>query len=155
MLLRVQHITITINDPFWVERSKNAALLVIHTIFRPLHPYGPLKRDDPLSLHKLAGEFKLVGHNNCLGWYIQTYYLRVFLPREKDTDWLQYIRASLSLTKINTDKLESPIGKLNHASHIITLYRYFLNWIHHLLKMEISGSQNSSIPGTDKTSTAV
>ena len=29
-------ITITIDDPCWVERSKKSALLVIHTIFRPL-----------------------------------------------------------------------------------------------------------------------
>ena len=27
-------ITITIYEPNWMERSKNAALLVIHTIFR-------------------------------------------------------------------------------------------------------------------------
>ena len=28
-------ITITIDDPFWVERAKNAYLLIIHTIFIP------------------------------------------------------------------------------------------------------------------------
>ena len=43
-------ITVAIDDPCWVERSKNTALLVIHTIFKPLQPYEPLKRDDPLSL---------------------------------------------------------------------------------------------------------
>ena len=48
-------ITITIDDSCWVEHFKNAALLVIHTIFRPLHPYEPLKWDQPLSLRKLSG----------------------------------------------------------------------------------------------------
>ena len=32
-------ITITIDNPFWMDHAKNVALLVIHTIFRPLQPY--------------------------------------------------------------------------------------------------------------------
>ena len=53
-------IIITLDDPCWLERAKNAALLVIHTIFRPLHHYEPLKQDDPLSLHKFRLEGQLV-----------------------------------------------------------------------------------------------
>ena len=44
-------ITITVNDEHWIYRAKSAALLVIHTLFRPLQPSEPLKRDDPLSLN--------------------------------------------------------------------------------------------------------
>ena len=36
-------ITITIDDPCWVERAKNAALLIIQTIFRPQYSDKPLK----------------------------------------------------------------------------------------------------------------
>ena len=36
-------ITITIDDPCWVDPTKHAALLVIHTIFSLLQPYDPLK----------------------------------------------------------------------------------------------------------------
>ena len=46
-------ITITIDNPFWIECAKNSALLFIRTIFIPLHYDEPLKRDDPLSLYKL------------------------------------------------------------------------------------------------------
>ena len=49
-------IAITIDDTNWVERARDAALLVIHTIFRPLQYPEPLKMEDPLSLRKLAGE---------------------------------------------------------------------------------------------------
>ena len=49
-------ITITVDDDYWIDRAKFAALLVIHTLFQPLQPLEPLKRDDPLSLRKLAGE---------------------------------------------------------------------------------------------------
>ena len=39
-------ITLNIGVPSWADHAKNSALLAIHTIFRPLHYYEPLKRDD-------------------------------------------------------------------------------------------------------------
>ena len=98
-------ITITIDDPHWVERAKNADLLIIHTIFRPWQSDKPLKRDDPLPLRKLEVEGQLAKRKTCLGWDIQNRSLRVLLPLEKDTSWVHDIRAYLALTKINTDKL--------------------------------------------------
>ena len=58
--------TITVDDEHWIDRAKSAALLVIHTLFRPLQPSEPLKRDDPLSLRKLAGVGQLDEHKACL-----------------------------------------------------------------------------------------
>ena len=52
-------VTVRVNYDHWIDRAKSAALLVIHTLFRPLQPSEPLKRDDPLALRKLAGEGKL------------------------------------------------------------------------------------------------
>ena len=127
-------ITITIDYPRWVERAKNAALLIIHTIFRPQHSDKPLKRDAPLSLRKLAGEGQLTHHKTCLGRDIQTRSLQIFLPQEKETLWVHDIRESLALRNINTDKIESLIGKINHTAHIITPARYFLNRLHNLRK---------------------
>ena len=48
-------ITITVNEKHGMDRPKSAALLVIHTLFRPLQPSEPLKPDDPLSIGKLTG----------------------------------------------------------------------------------------------------
>ena len=39
-------ITLTIDDPIWMDRAKNTILLVIHNILWPLQSYEPLKRDD-------------------------------------------------------------------------------------------------------------
>ena len=78
-------ITITVHDDHWIDRAKSAALLVIHTLFRPLQPSEPLKRDDPLSLRKLAGEMQLAEKKTCLGWDISTQSLRVSLPEEKQS----------------------------------------------------------------------
>ena len=67
-------ITITVDDKHWTARANTAALLVIHTLFQPLHPSESLKRDDPLSLRKLVGngrtsreqEMPRVGHKQSL-----------------------------------------------------------------------------------------
>ena len=126
-------ITIKIDNTHLVERAKNAALLIIHTIFRPRKSNKLLKRYDPLSLCKLVGEGQLAERKTCLEWDIHNCSLRVSPPREKETAWVHGIRSSLSLTKINTDKLESLIGELNHAAHIIPPERYFLNRLRNLL----------------------
>ena len=56
-------ITTTVDDEHWIDCAKSAYLLVIHTLFRPLQPSEALKRDDPLSLRKLAGEGNSSNHN--------------------------------------------------------------------------------------------
>ena len=119
-------INITVDVDHWIDRAKSAALLVIHKIFQPLQPSEPLKRDDPLSLRKLAGEGQIAQQKTCLGWDINTQYLRVSLPEEKQTSWKNDIKEALASTKkIKTDSLESLIGKLNHAAHVIPSERYF------------------------------
>ena len=78
-------ITITVDDGHWIDRAKSAALLVIYTLFRPLKPSQPLKRDNPISLRKLAGEGQLAEQKKCLVWDLNTHSLRVFPPEEKQT----------------------------------------------------------------------
>ena len=85
-------ITITVDDDRWIDRAKSAALLVIHTLLRPLQPTEPLKQDDPLSIRKLAGEGQLADKKTCLGWDINTQSLRVSLPEEKQTAWKNDIK---------------------------------------------------------------
>ena len=43
-------ITIPVDDKQCIDCAKSAAILVIHTLFRPLQPTEPLKQEDPLSL---------------------------------------------------------------------------------------------------------
>ena len=76
-------ITITVDDDHWIDRAKSEALLVIHTLFRSLQALESLKRDDPLSLRKLAVEGQFVEQKTCLGWDINTQSLKVSLPEEK------------------------------------------------------------------------
>ena len=73
-------ITITTEDPQWAENAKNAALLIIYTIFRPRQSNKPLKHDDPISLRKFIGEGQIVERKTFLSWDIHTHTLRVLLP---------------------------------------------------------------------------
>ena len=116
-----------------------------HPYTIPTTPYikTPLKQDDPLSLRKLTGEGQLSEHKTCLGWDINTRYMRLFLTEEKKTAWTNDIKEALASTKIKIDTLESLIGKLNHAAHVIPPARYFLNWLRHLLKKGKNGDHNS------------
>ena len=74
------------------------------------------------------------GQKICIGWDINTKSLRVPLTEENQTACTNDIKEALASTKINTDTLESLIGNINHASHVILPERYFLNWLYHLLK---------------------
>ena len=74
-------IIITIDNPRWVERAKNADLLIIHTILRPRQSNKTLKQDDPLSLRKLTVEVQPADRKTYLGWDIHTRYLQLFLTQ--------------------------------------------------------------------------
>ena len=98
-------ITITVDDKHWIYRANSVVLLIIHTLFRPLQPSEPPKLDYPLSLRKWAGEGQIDEQKICLGWDINTHYMRVFLREDKQTAWTIDIKESLASTIIKTDTL--------------------------------------------------
>ena len=87
-----------------------------------------------------------------IGRDINTQSLRVSLPEEKKTAWKNDIKEALTSTKINTYTLESLIGILNHAEHVIPPARYFLNRLRHLLKRGKNGDHRGSNYGIAKIS---
>ena len=72
------------------------------------------------------GRVKITEHKACLGLYIKTHYLRVILPEEKQTSWVNDIKYALSSKTVQTDMLDLLIGNLNHAAHVIPPARYLL-----------------------------
>ena len=81
------------------------------------------------------GEVQLAKSKTFLVWDIKTRSLRVFIPLEKEIAWVYHIRASLALTKMNTDNLEPLIGNPNNVDNIIPPARYFLNQLRNILKI--------------------
>ena len=101
----------------------------------------------------MAGEGQLAEQKTCLGWDINTQYLRFSLPEEKQTAWTNDIKEALASTKIKTDTPESLIGKLNHAVHFIPPAQYFLNWLRHLLKRGEMGTTEAPTMASPISST--
>ena len=78
--------------------------------------------------------------------------MRVSLPEEKQTAWKHDIKEALASTKIKTYTLESLIGILNHAVHVIPPELYILNRLRHLLKRGGNGDHRGSNYGIAKIS---
>ena len=97
----------------------NAAPLVIHSLFCPLSKSDPLPRDDSISKSKLQGEGTPDERKIVLGWMLDTRRFRIHLPTEKDTEWISKIKQLLKAPTVSVKDLESTIGRLNHAGHII------------------------------------
>ncbi len=112
------------------NRAIQAMLLAIHVICRPLAPNEPILRDDCLSLGKLAEEGTLSECLMILGWNINTRLLTIALPSKKFKHWNADLRDIISARKFSYKKLESTLGRLNHAATACPIMRYFLHHIH-------------------------
>ncbi len=123
------------------DRAVQAFLLAIHILCRPLAQIEPIYRDDCLSLGKLAEEGTLSECLIILGWQINTRLLTIALPSKKFKIWNADLKSIISGKKVSYKKLESTLGRLNHAAAACPFMRYFLNRIRRVLtSWEISKS---------------
>ena len=99
-----------------------------------------------LSADKLEAELQPDVIKKILGWVIHSSKFRIYLPTDKFLDWTKDINALLSKGIVRTKDLESTIGQLNHAGHILPLGRYFLNRLRfRLWKCKEWGAQQLAI----------
>jgi hypothetical protein len=109
-------------------------LLAIHTLCRPLDPNEPIYREDCLSLEKLAEEGVMSEQLVILGWQVNTRSLTLALPNKKYVLWHQDLVVITKSKKISLKKLETVVGRLNHAATACPLMRYYLNRLRHTLE---------------------
>ena len=109
------------------QRLTHAGPVVADAIFRPTNEDFDLGRAEVLSAEKLAAELRPDVTKKILGWVIHSSKFRIYLPTDKYLDWSEDINTLLSQDTVRTKNLESTIGRLNHAGHILPLGRYFLN----------------------------
>ena len=124
------------------ERIKHAVPLVLHTFFRPSNKHDAGPRDPIINMTKHAAEGKLEEVKIILGWKIDTHLFRVFLTKEKATDWLADINMAIKQRHCEKDKLETLIGRFNHTGVIIHLSRYFLTRLRY--RLQIHSKTNGS-----------
>ena len=104
--------------------------LAIHLSSRPhADQQEPVPRRQVIQPDKLVAEGTPAEIQIVLGWSIDTRSLRVSLPFDKFKAWSTEVSDIVSAGKCSSKHLESTIGKLNHASHVIPLARHFLNRI--------------------------
>ena len=100
-----------------VQEGTNAALLAVHTLFRPTSDSDPLPRPDAASIRKLIEEGTPDEIKIILGWVVNTHLFRIFLPGEKANEWTHSIKSILRHNTVTGAILESTIGRLNHAGY--------------------------------------
>ena len=89
----------------------------------------PVPRRPLLGPEKLEAEGRSSETQIILGWEIRTRPFVVALPFDKHKAWKEDLEVLIANRKGTQQELESTIGRLNHASHVIPLSRHFLNEI--------------------------
>ena len=124
-------------------RMIHAGPLIVHAVFQPVLEKETVKRNNAVQQTKYSVEGFPKETNTILGWIINTHSFKIFLSTDKAQKWIQDIEDLLQEGTVLTKQIESCIGRLNHASFIIPVGRYFLSRLRHRLKMcKQYGKQN-------------
>lgn len=115
------------------DRIKYAASLIMHATFRDTDQSDDVPRDHSVQLRKFKAERTLAEKQIVLGWTIYTHLFRIILTKSKAKDWIDSITRLVNQLDVQTKEMETTIGRLNHAAHIIPLARYFLNLLRQVL----------------------
>jgi hypothetical protein len=93
----------------------------------------PIIRQKILSIPKLLAEGLLAEHPIVLGWMLDTRRLLISLPDAKYQAWTESIKCILASAACTRDNLETLVGQLNHAAHIIPMARHFPSRVRQLM----------------------
>jgi hypothetical protein len=112
-----------------MRRAPHIVQLAVQSISRPHagEDNEPVPRRPLLGPEKLEAEGRSSETQFILGWEIRTRPFVVALPFDKHKAWKKDLELLIASKKGTQQELESMIGRLNHASHVIPLSRHFLN----------------------------
>jgi hypothetical protein len=116
-------------------KAPHAVPLAMHVTSRP-HAGAeeePVPRRNILSLPKLLAEGTPDERQIVLGWLLDTHLLRVSLPEDKFTAWLDDVLRILRRQSCSQEDLDTLVGRLNHTAAIIPLSRHFLGRLRELI----------------------
>jgi hypothetical protein len=121
-----------LNDEEAEARLKNSILLALEIVGRPVSPHEPLPRDELASTSKLAAEAGLSETKCLLGWELDTRNLCIQMSSEKYSVWSSQIKDMIGSGRTTKNKMETLIGRLNHAATILPIAQHFLSRINHM-----------------------
>jgi len=115
------------------ERLAYAVPVIIEAMAQPATQMEPLACSILISTKKLQAEGGQPSESKTiLCWLLDTRTLTLALPTHKYIAWCAEIEAALCAQTIYHQKLESLIGKLNHAATIVLITMAFLGQLHHV-----------------------
>mmetsp|Transcript_56020 Transcript_56020/g.67253 ORF Transcript_56020/g.67253 Transcript_56020/m.67253 type:complete len:220 (-) Transcript_56020:2525-3184(-) len=120
-------LTIALDAPDSFHRAKSALPLSIDCIFRNKATNEPMAREDILQAVKMLGEGFLCETKIFLDWLLLKRQFQISLTKDKVNAWEKDILSIIKHPFTSINYLESLIGKLNHATFIISKARHFLN----------------------------
>ena len=77
---------------------------------------------------------------------LDTRRLLISLPDDKYQAWTESITSIVANAACTKDDLETLVGQLNHAAHIIPMARHFLSRVRHLMQTKIQGKSRLQLP---------
>jgi hypothetical protein len=117
----------------FLDTPRNRRLLpsivpfVARVFFRPhAGEAEPVPRRPIFSPEKQAAEGTPAEIQIVLGWLLDTRRLLLALPTDKFRAWSDDIQIVIDSGVVTTHDLETIVGRLNHASHVLPLARHFL-----------------------------
>ena len=112
-----------------MKRAPHIVQLAVQAISRPHagDDVEPVPRRPLLGPEKLEAEGRSSEIQIILGWEIRTRPFVVALPFDKHKAWREDLELLITSKRGTQQEMESMIGRLNHASHVIPLSRHFLN----------------------------
>ena len=140
-------INVFVDSEFNCARQPHTVPLAMYVTSRPHagDEHEPIIRRAILSPTKLLAEGSPAERQIVLGWMIDTRRLRIALPEDKYSAWVESINDIVQSTSCTKDNLETLVGQLNHVAHIIPMARHFLSRIRQLTDSKSQGKSRLKV----------
>jgi hypothetical protein len=141
-------INVFLDSAYNLSRQPHTVPLAMFLTSRPHagEDLEPIIRRAILSIPKLLAEGSPAERQIVLGWMLDTRRLLISLPDDKYQAWTESIKSIVANAACTKDDLETLVGQLNHAAHIIPMARHFLSRVRHLMQTKIQGKSRLKLP---------
>jgi hypothetical protein len=140
-------INVFLDSEYNLARQPHTVPLAMYVTSRPHagDDLEPIIRRAILSLPKLLAERSPAEIQIVLGWMLDTRRLFISLPDNKYQAWNDSIKSIVAKAACTRDTLQTLVGQLNHAAHIIPIARHFLSRVRHLMQTKIHGKSRLKV----------
>lgn len=123
------------HDGTFLKRVSRAALHTIHSIFPPPEVTGHVNGKDSISRKKVErGDVRFAPTKELLGFELDGQQRTVKLPQDKADAVVQEIRTILKKERVRLKRMQSIVGKLQHASLVMPCSKALFTPLYNAMK---------------------